>query len=169
MQNDHENMSRLAGLIRDVKFAMLTTLDSKGQLRSRPMATQKVEFDGELWFFTNGHGGKADEVESDHRVNLAYALPEKNRYVSVSGHAKLVHDPVKMRELWDDSYSEYFPGGLSDPNLALLSVSVEDAEYWDGPADTPVTSIGFTRPVAATRANASKETSHDKVHFGAPH
>ena len=42
---------------------MLTTVDERGGLHSRPMSNKRdVEFDGDLWFFTYGSSHKVDEV-----------------------------------------------------------------------------------------------------------
>ena len=49
-----EAIQKLAKMIEDIDFAMLTTVQPDGTLRSRPMSTQRAEFDGTLWFFTLG-------------------------------------------------------------------------------------------------------------------
>lgn len=126
-----EAIERLAELIKDIDFAMLTTVDDDGTLRSRPMSTQKAPFDGELWFFTDTHAPKVDEIEQTHQVNLAYADPKNQRYVSISGNAQLVIDAAKKRDLWEPSHKIYFPNGPEDPNVALLKVTVSKAEYWE--------------------------------------
>ena len=79
---------KLGELIKDIRIAMLTTLDQEGNLHSRPMATQREPFDGDLWFFTRAHGGMSSEIEHDQRVNLAFSSPSDNRYVSVTGRAE---------------------------------------------------------------------------------
>ncbi len=122
----------LAGLITDIRMAMLTTAAPDGSLRSRPMATQRRPFDGTLWFFTGVDTAKADEISLDQHVNLAYADPKRNRYVSVEGAARIVRDRSMMERMWEDDYKAWFPNGLDDPQLALLAVRVRRAEYWDG-------------------------------------
>ena len=139
--------AQLAELIRDVRIAMLTTTDKGGALRSRPMATQKHDFDGELWFFTRAPSPKTAEVAQDQQVGLSYANPEKQRYVSVTGRAAVVRDPGKMQELWNPIYRAWFPDGLDDPELALLRVSVEKAEYWDSPSGMALQIIGFAKAI----------------------
>jgi len=59
------------------------------------------------------------------------AEPKHERYVSVSGRARLVRDPAKAKELWSPLLKAWFPGGLDDPRLALLRIGVDHAEYWD--------------------------------------
>src|SRR5208337_4347672 len=51
-------------------------------------------------------------------------------YVSFTGHASVVQDREKMQDLWCPAYRAWFPRGLDDPELALLRVDVERAEYW---------------------------------------
>ena len=142
-----ESIKKLNDLIEDVEIAMLTTID-KGVLRSRPMATQQTEFDGDLWFFTSAETHKTEEIQKDNRVNVSYALPSDNTYVSVSGKAEIVRDRAKIEELWNPIYKAWFPKGLDDPNLILLKVEVEQAEYWDSPSSTFVQLYGFLKALA---------------------
>jgi general stress protein 26 len=98
------------------------------------MATQNKAFDGELWFFTSISSGKVHEIQADQHVNLAYADPGSNRYVSVSGIANVVQDRRKADELWNAEVQAWFPKGLDDPELALIHVEVTEAQYWDAPS-----------------------------------
>lgn len=141
-------------LIQGIKVAMMTTVEEDGSLRSRPMWTHDRDFDGELWFFTREHSPKVGEVEHDHHVNLAYADPTRERFVSVSGRGRLVLDKEKARELWNPTLKAWFPEGLDDPELALLCVRVEKAEYWDTPSSRMVQLAGF---VKATLTGTSYE------------
>jgi len=124
-------VKKLRKLIRDSRVAMLTTVGSDGSLRSRPMATPDGGFDGELWFITRFHSPKSEEVQENQRVNVTYASRKNDRYVSVSGTATLVRDPEKLKELWRGAMKRWFPEGKKDPDLALLKVTVDRAEYWD--------------------------------------
>jgi len=148
-QADHnENVRKLGEMIKEIKFAMLTTAEPDGTLRSRPMATQTTEFDGTLWFFTAASAPKVEEIEQDHHVNLSYAAPDKNLYVSVSGKARMMRDHKKAEELWNPAYKAWFPKGLEDPDLALLKVNVEQAEYWDSSSSAVVHLAGFVKALA---------------------
>lgn len=143
-----EAFTKLAELIRDIHIAMLVTEDREGHLRSRPMAVQRAPFDGDLWFFTNESSPKVDEVARDQRVNVSFSDAHRQRYVSVSGTAGIVQDHAKMAELWHDDLRAWFPKGLQDPELALLRVSVHEAEYWDTPPSLVVKLGGFLKSAA---------------------
>ena len=50
-----DKLGRLREIVRAVDICMLTTVDERGDLHSRPMSNNReVEFDGDLWFFTYG-------------------------------------------------------------------------------------------------------------------
>lgn len=145
---NREKIGKLRELIKDIDIAMLTTLDAEGSLRSRPMGTQKTEFDGDLWFFTSMDTGMVSEILRDNRVNVSYAASGKDKYVSVSGRALLLNDRAKMEELWSPVYKAYFPDGLDDPNLRLLKIDVEKAEYWEMSGGLIATVIAFAKGLA---------------------
>ncbi|WP_010650420.1 pyridoxamine 5'-phosphate oxidase family protein [Oceanobacillus massiliensis] len=122
-----EEMETLRELIQDVDTAMLTTLTEEG-LISRPMKTQEVEFDGDLWFFTKKDTDKYEEILHDQDVNVAYA---GKSYVSVRGRAEIVEDLDKKKELWSKTYEKLMKVSYDDPNLVLIKVKAEAAEYWE--------------------------------------
>ena len=160
--NDRDEViQKLGSLIRDIRVAMLTTVDEAGHLHSRPMATQATDFDGTLWFFTRSDSPKVGEIDREHRVNVSYADAHKQHYVSVSGAARLVRDPARNKALWNPLLKAWFPDGLDDPALALLRVDVERAEYWDAPSSTVVHLVGFVKALVTGKTYEPGE--HEKV------
>lgn len=127
-----EDLGRLNALIADIDIAMLTTRDEDGTLRSRPMGTQsKGEFNGTLHFFTDITSHKTIEVDDDRDVNVSYAHPGSHKFASLSGVARISQEQEKLEQHWNPALKIWFPQGLDDPNLALLSVEVSKAEFWD--------------------------------------
>ena len=112
------------------------------------MATQQTPFDGELWFFTSRGSDKSGEIGQAAEVNLAYARPDDQSYVSISGTAHVVDDRAKARELWNPLHKAWFPKGVDDPDLRLIRVDVSGAEYWDSSSSAMVHLIGFAKAVA---------------------
>ncbi|MCS0670029.1 pyridoxamine 5'-phosphate oxidase family protein [Cytobacillus firmus] len=126
MMNQKE-IETLRELIKDIDTAMLTTVTEEG-LVSRPMKTQEVEFDGDLWFFTKKETNKYDEILHDQDVNVAYA---GKSYVSVRGKAEIVEDLDKKKELWSKAYEEIMQASYDDPNVVLIKIKAEAVEYWE--------------------------------------
>lgn len=142
--NKKESIEKLNDLIEDIGTAMLTTVDG-GVLRSRPMATQEIDDGGNIYFLTGATTHKDEEIRRDNRVNVSYAAPDDNTYLSVSGTGETYHDQAKIDELWNPFYKAWFPDGKEDPNIRILKVSIEQAEYWDSSSSTFVQVAGFLK------------------------
>ncbi|RPH38246.1 general stress protein [bacterium] len=144
----NESIQKLWSMMKDIKVAMLTTAMKDGTLRSRPMMSQNVEFDGDLWFFTGKSTPKVNEIESSSQVNVSYANPKDNAFISLSGPVEFVEDRGIMQTFWNPEFEAWFPKGLKDPNLLLLKVHIEQAEYWDIPEGKMVGMFGFIKALA---------------------
>lgn len=134
-------------MLEGIDFTMLTTI-AGGKLHSRPMSTQEMDENGDLWFFSADNTRKVDEIAADDRINAAYSDPDGNTYVSVFGRAEVVKDRAKIEELWSPVLKAWFPEGVDDPTICLLKVSVEEAEYWDAPSSKFVQLAGFVKALA---------------------
>jgi general stress protein 26 len=151
------DITKLVELIKDIRVAMLVTMGERARgtggtdgLHVRPMYTQQIDparFDGDLWFLTSADSRKAREIDADERVLIVYADPASNKYVAIHGVAATDHDPTMARELWNVHAKAWWPGGPDDPNIRVIRVKVESAEYWDGPSNVSYF-ISLARAVA---------------------
>lgn len=93
--DNQEAIEKIRELIQGIDTAMLTTVSEEG-LVSRPMKTQDIEFDGDLWFLTKKDTDKFHELLQNRQVNVAYA---GKSFVSIRGEAELVNSTEKLKEL----------------------------------------------------------------------
>lgn len=129
-----DQREHLWSMIKDLKFAMFTTRHpTNGHLHARPMTTQnkKLDEDDRLWFFMSRKSDSVDDLAAEPNVNISYADSGKDSYVSVAGTASVSSDKVKARALWNKMTEAWFPGGVDDPDLALVEVVITHAHYWD--------------------------------------
>lgn len=131
--SDTQSRIQLWDLIKDIRFAMFTTLHANGHLHSRPMTTQNqsIDEDNTLWFFMSRQSDPVADITRDSEVNVSFANPDKQSYVSVSGHAQIVEDEARKRRLWSSMNEAWFPNGPDDPDVALVRVTITHADYWD--------------------------------------
>ena len=158
------DLKKLGELIKDVKFAMLTSQSSDSSLNSRPLTTLQVEFDGTLWFLVNWDSEKVHEMQQNPRVNVGYAKPDEGEYVSVSGIARIERNPAKAQELWTAAAKPWFPGGATDPDLAVLSVHVQTAEYWEAAHSKVMRLVGLARAMISGDPGSLGENRKVEVH-----
>ena len=117
-------------IINSAHTAFLVTQSADHGPHGRPMATAEVaEAVEELWFASQRDTLKIDELGDDDRVFLGYTAG--TQWATVTGHGRVVDDRTKARELWSDLWKNWFTGP-EDPNLVLIQVLTEQAEYWDG-------------------------------------
>ncbi|SFD87567.1 pyridoxamine 5'-phosphate oxidase family protein [Spirosoma endophyticum] len=136
---DNKQLEKLRDMIEDIRIAMMTTVDGQGNLVSRPMAALQVDENGTVWFFTKRSSPKVDQIDnSENRVNLSFADVSDATYVSVSGTAQELDDRAKVDELWNPQAKAWFPDGKEDPDLILLKVHIDMAEYWNASDSTMV-------------------------------
>lgn len=134
MSAQPHDLAPLRTLLKSLPVAMFNTVAHDGSVVARPLQALEFDEDGVLWFATGLDSEKATEIRARPHVGLPFADHHANRFVSVSGPARLVHDREKINALWSPAMSVFFPQGKDDPNLVLVRVEIERAEYWDGPA-----------------------------------
>lgn len=144
MKEQEADFQKLREMIKDIDFCMLTTVDENDDLHSRPMSlNSEVDEQGNLWFFTYGNSHKVSEVKRTPKCNVSFADPDDHRYVSISGPSEVVRDKAKIKELWKPELKVWFPKGVDEPDIALLRLTIEKAEYWDSPGGTVAHVISF--------------------------
>lgn len=155
-----EGMAKVAELVKEIRFAMLTTQCADGTMHSRPMSTLQMDENGYLWFFTSQHSTKIADIDENCEVNLAYSRTDKQDYLSVSGTAEVVRDRSKMEALWTPWLKPWFQEGLDDPELILLKVRLNDADYWDAPGSVVKRLYGLSKGAMTGNTDALGEHGH---------
>ena len=167
MTTHQEDEATLWSLIKDIKFAMLTHRHENGMLHSAPLTTQNGKDDqgSVLYFFIPRSGDIAHCVARDGNVNVAYAHPGDDSYVSVSGAARIVENTAKKEALFTPFAKAWFPDGPTDPNLALLEVAIEHAEYWDV-KESKMMQLAKMAKAAITGERPSGMGEHKEIKLG---
>jgi general stress protein 26 len=137
------NPPTLKTLLDDIDVGMLTTVEPDGTLQSRPMQKQEVDEKGTLWFFASRSSHQVATEMQAPLVNVVFVNSGKQRYVSVSGRVSVVDDRAKRHALWSPPAKIWFKQGPDDPDLVLLRVDVDHADYWEAPSNIVTRMIGF--------------------------
>ena len=124
------HIEKVHSLLTKFDTAMLVTQGLDRVQHARPMGIAKAEHNGDVWFFTGRSGRVLHEIAEDPVVLLVFQ-DERSAYLSMRGNARLVQDRARVKEFWKEAYKTWFPGGIDDPDLALIAVGPVSAEYWD--------------------------------------
>src|SRR6056297_203352 len=131
----------------NVRTVMVTTVDERGTLSSRPMTVQHVTDAGDVRFVVDRD---ADWVSpSMGAVNVAF-VDGSSTWVSVAGRGVLDNDSQLLDDLWNPLLDSYFPDGRA--SAVVLQVQADRWEYWTAPnklnqlVETARTKVGDDRP-----------------------
>lgn len=88
-----------------------------GSSHFEPLTTQldKDQVDT-LWFFI----GKDNRLAKGGAATVNFVAKGQDFFASLSGHATVDNDRAMIEKLWSNQVEAWFPGGKTDPNLALL-------------------------------------------------
>ena len=63
------------------------------------------------------------------------------------GEANIETDRPSVKKHWTEVARAWFPKGPDDPNVAVLTVKVDEAQYWDQPNGKMVVAYGYVKAV----------------------
>ena len=139
----NDAVEKIREIAKDANICMFVTNLEKLPLDARPMATQEVDDDGNIWFMSSKRSNKHIDIEADDRVQLFYSHTGNYEYLSIYGSAEIVNDKNKIEELWTPMAKTWFEQGKDDPDIELIKVTPEDAYYWDTKNSKMVSLIKF--------------------------
>ena len=144
MTNDNaRDAERAWELMKKIGFAMLVTRDGD-KLRARPMSAHLERESNAIYFLTDARHHKDDEIARNPGINLSFADASAQKYVSLTGSAVVSNDRAKIKELFSTPAKAWWDSA-EDPNIRVLKITPDDAEYWDSPG----TVVSYVKMAAA--------------------
>ncbi|MEO6166944.1 MAG: pyridoxamine 5'-phosphate oxidase family protein [Chitinophagales bacterium] len=128
---NQEALEKIKQLAEKESMCLFTTNLSRLPLTTRPMGTQQVDDEGNLWFMSARSSDKNQEIAQDNRVQLFYTNKGNSEYLTVYGTAEILFDKNKIEELWTPIVKAWFKEGKDDPEISLIKVTPEAGYYWD--------------------------------------
>ena len=127
----HEAINKLKELIKSESICHFCTQLENKPINSRPMSTQKVDDEGNIWFMSSIKSGKNDDILHDNTVQLFYSNPSNYEFLSVYGTATISTDRAKIHELWTPFAKAWFQDGENDADISLIKIRPQSSYYWD--------------------------------------
>jgi general stress protein 26 len=141
--SEKNNINRVWDIIEKVGVCMLTT-QFAGGLRARPLEARPDREAGLIFFVTDIHSAKENEIEATPDVGLVFIDSSDKAYLSITGRASVTRDVDKIKAAWRKTDEVWWPGPDS-PDVCVLRIEPSTAELWDGPASTAVSAFEFAK------------------------
>ncbi len=124
-------VEKIRKIAKDAHVCLFGTVHDGRTLDVRPMAVQEVDDRGVVWFLSGRSSNKNHRIEHDAQVQLLFANPGATEYLSLTGRARISDDRALREKYWSPLAKTWFPGGVDDPELTVISVHVAEGHYWD--------------------------------------
>jgi general stress protein 26 len=134
---------RVWDIVETVGVCMMVTRFADG-LRARPLEARPERDANTIWFVTDVHGAKDDEITAHPEVCLVFIDHKAKAYLSLSGHTLVTRDHTRAAAIWRKTDDAWW-SGPDDPSVRALRFTPERAELWDGPASAAVAAFEFAK------------------------
>jgi general stress protein 26 len=108
-----------------------TTVEEGQPFATRPMAVQKVDEEGSLWFLSANDSFKNQQVAKNPLVQLLFQGSSYSDFLHITGIATITEDKGKIKELWNPFLKVWFTEGVDDPRISVIKVDPIEGYYWD--------------------------------------
>jgi general stress protein 26 len=126
---DNSAVEKIKDLAENIKTCMFCTYVGD-KLNSRPMAAQKIDDEGNLWFLSDKRSEKNDEILANSKVELFFSEPH-DKFLTIHGTATISYDRAIIKELFTPIVKVWMPEGEDDPNLSVIKVVPNEGYYWN--------------------------------------
>jgi general stress protein 26 len=96
-----------------------------------------------MWFFTSANTSQVAHIRANPAVNVSFG--KRTEWVSVAGTAEVVTDRQLIHDMWNQVVEAWFPDGPDTPEVVLLHVNSDSAEYWASPGGTAATVLQWIK------------------------
>jgi general stress protein 26 len=112
-------------------ICMLITTDAEGKRSNKPMAAIRIDDEGNCWFFASKSSGKIKDISTNNKIEVVFANPDSDDYLEIHGSGSTICDTGEIQRNWSPLVNEWFPKGITDPEICLVKIDVTSVFYWD--------------------------------------
>lgn len=127
-----EAVEKIKELVKKAETCFFCTHLTNGTgMNTRPMAVQKVDDKGDIWFLSAADSHKNRDIGEEPTVQLFFQGSAHSDFLTVTGKASVLRDRQKIEELWEPLAKTWFTEGKDDPRITVIRVSPTESYYWD--------------------------------------
>ena len=131
---------------------LMVGLTGNGQ-HSEPLTAQLDRDQVDTLFFFIG---KDNRLASGGSAMAQFVSKGHDFFACLAGDIRQDNDPALIDKLWNNQVEAWFPGGKSDPNLALLRLDISSAELWE----TDISLSGRLKMLFGGTIKSDEDSSH---------
>jgi general stress protein 26 len=127
-----EGIKRIKAMVEKAGVCFFcTSINTHQSFSTRPMAVQKTDDEGNLWFLSASDSNKNTELAKNPAVQLLFQGAAYSDYLTLYGSASIHQDKLLIKELWNPMIKTWFTEGVDDPRITVIKVVPSEGYYWD--------------------------------------
>jgi len=108
-----------------------TSVSEEQPFITRPMAEQKIDEEGAIWFLSANDSYKNKQIAANPVVQLLFQGGSYSDFLHLTGMATITEDKQIIKELWNPFLKVWFTEGENDPRISVIKVDPVEGYYWD--------------------------------------
>lgn len=155
---------KVLSLLEGFSTVMFLTRNGGGITHARPMAIAARGDDLELQFVTDIDSAKVHEIAQE-TASQVICQKDGSVYLALTGTSALSQDRERIKAVWNECLRAWFPDGVEDPQICLITFRTLRAEYWDHAGLNKLAYLWEAAKayVSGDRINTDGSTSHGVV------
>jgi general stress protein 26 len=125
-----EALQKIKEIVVHARNCQMMTSLGKRPIPTRPMAIQKIDPLGRIYFLSGRNSGKNREISTSNEMQLTIANEGNSEYLSIYGYAEIFRDQEQIDEMYTGMANNWF-SGKNDPNISIIRFIPKDGHYWD--------------------------------------
>jgi general stress protein 26 len=108
-----------------------TSIQAGRPFTTRPMAAQKTDEHGNIYFLSASDSKHNAEIDADPMAQLLFKGSSYDSFLTIYGEATINKDQEVIKELWNPMMKTWFTEGIDDPRITVIQVAATEGYYWD--------------------------------------
>ena len=122
----------LEGLVDAQSVAFIASVDADGFPMMKAMLAPRVREGLKVFYFTtNTSSMRAAQYRRNPKASVYFCDAAGFRGLLLTGTMEVLDDAASRRLIWRDGDTEYYPGGVDDPDYSVLRFTAYEGRYYN--------------------------------------
>lgn len=125
-------MDIIEALVARQTVAFVGSVDGEGFPNTKAMLAPRVREGLKVFYFTtNTSSMRVAQFRRDPQASVYFCDPISFQGFMLRGSMEVLEDAASRRLIWRDGDTEYYPGGVDDPDYCVLRFTACDGRYYE--------------------------------------
>ncbi len=121
----------IATMADTLPITFISSVDEKGFPCTKAMLSPRVREGIKVFYFTtNTFSLRVAHYKNNPKASIYFCDDKGFKGMMLRGTMEILTDPASKKMIWRDGDTEYYPGGVNDPNYCVLKFTATDGRFY---------------------------------------